>query len=43
LSLFAAGELRPIVGQEVAFADLPAALDAMEQRRTVGRTVVRLT
>jgi len=42
LSLFAAGKIRPIVGQEVAFADLPAALDAMEQRRTVGRTVVRL-
>jgi len=43
LALFAAGKIRPIVGQEVAFADLPAALDAMEQRRTVGRTVVRLT
>jgi NADPH2:quinone reductase len=42
LALFAAGKLRPIVGQEVAFADLPAALDAMEQRRTIGRTVVRL-
>jgi hypothetical protein len=27
----------------VAFADLPAALDAMEQRQTIGRTVVRLT
>ena len=24
------------------FADLPAALDAMEQRRTIGRSVVRL-
>jgi NADPH2:quinone reductase len=43
LSLFADGKLRPIVGQEVAFADLPAALDAMEQRKTVGRTVVRLS
>ncbi len=42
LALFAAGKLRAIVGQEVSFHDLPAALDAMEQRQTVGRTVVRL-
>jgi NADPH2:quinone reductase len=34
--------VRPIVGQDVAFADLPAALDAMEQRTTIGRTVVRV-
>jgi hypothetical protein len=31
-----------VVGQEVPFLDLPAALEAMEQRQTVGRTVVRL-
>ncbi len=42
LALFAAGKLRPIVGRHVTFAELPAALDAMEQRRTVGRTVVEL-
>jgi len=42
LALFAAGRLRPVVGQDVPFAELPAALEAMEQRRTVGRTVVRL-
>jgi NADPH:quinone reductase len=42
LALFAAGKLRAIVGQEVPFGELPAALDAMEQRQTVGRTVVRL-
>ena len=42
LELFAAGTLRAIVGQEVPFLDLPAALEAIEQRRTVGRTVVRL-
>jgi NADPH:quinone reductase len=42
LQLFAEGALRAIVGQEVPFADLPAALDAMEQRRTIGRSVVRL-
>jgi NADPH:quinone reductase len=43
LALFAAGRLRAVVGQEVPFAELPAALEAMEQRRTVGRTVVRLS
>ena len=42
LDLFAAGKLRAIVGRHVPFPELPAALDAMEQRRTVGRTVVSL-
>ena len=42
LALFAAGTLHPIVGQEVPFGDLPAALDAMEQRQTIGRNIVRL-
>jgi NADPH2:quinone reductase len=43
LALFGAGALRAVVGQELPFSDLPAGLDAMEQRRTVGRTVVRLS
>jgi len=43
LGLFAAGKLRAIVGQEVPFAELPAALEAIEQRKTVGRTVVRVS
>ena len=34
-----AGRIRPVVGREVSFAELPAALDEMEQRRTVGRTI----
>jgi NADPH2:quinone reductase len=42
LALFAAGKLRAVVGQEVPFRDLPRALDAMEQRQTIGRSVVRL-
>ena len=42
MALFAAGKLRPVVGREVPFLDLPAALDAMEQRLTIGRTVIRL-
>jgi NADPH:quinone reductase len=43
LALFAAGKLRAIVGQEVPFLELPRALDAMEHRQTIGRTVVRLS
>ena len=42
LELISSGAIRPVVGQDVAFADLPAALDAMERRVTVGRTVVRV-
>jgi NADPH2:quinone reductase len=40
--LFARGVLRTVVGAELAFADLPAGLAAMERRETVGRVVVRL-
>ena len=40
LSRFATGDLRAIVGQHVPFLELPAALDAIERRLTVGRTVV---
>jgi NADPH2:quinone reductase len=42
LALFASGKLRTVVGQEVPFAELPAALDAMEQRKTMGRTVIHV-
>jgi len=40
LALLDAGAIRPVVGGVVDFTDLPLALDAMEDRRTVGRTVV---
>ena len=42
LELLEAGRIRPIVGREVDFADLPAALDAMEDRATIGRVVVHV-
>ncbi len=42
LELVASGAVRPLVGLDVPFEELPAALDAMEQRRTVGRIVVRV-
>jgi NADPH2:quinone reductase len=35
-----AGRLRPVVGDVVRFDDLPAALQAMADRRTTGRTIV---
>jgi len=40
--LLRAGSIRPLIGATVAFEDLPAALEQMEQRTTVGRTVVRI-
>ena len=43
LRLIAERKIRPIVGREVAFAELPEALDALERRATVGRTVVRVS
>jgi len=42
LRMLDAGTIRPVVGREVDFADLPVALDAMEDRETVGRVVVHL-
>ncbi len=43
LALVRAGTVRPLIGAEVAFEDLPAALEAIETRNTIGRTVVRLS
>jgi NADPH:quinone reductase len=42
LDLITRGAVRPLVGLDVPFAELPVALDAMEQRQTVGRIVVRV-
>ena len=43
LELVANGSVRPIVGSEVAFTDLPQALQAMADRQTVGRNVALVT
>lgn len=40
LDLVRDGRVRPVVGAEVAFGDLPAALQSMANRETLGRTVV---
>jgi NADPH:quinone reductase-like Zn-dependent oxidoreductase len=42
LALLAAGAIRPVVSRVVPFEALPAALDDMEDRRTVGRVVVQV-
>lgn len=43
LDLVREGRVRPVVGEEIPFAELPAALQALADRRTVGRVVVRVT
>jgi NADPH:quinone reductase len=43
LELIRQGQVRAIIGSEVPFTDLPAALQSMADRRTVGRVVVRVT
>jgi NADPH2:quinone reductase len=43
LELVRDGRVRPVVGKEVSFGELPAALKAMADRKTVGRVVVRVT
>lgn len=41
LALLDQGQIHPVVGQTVPFEQLPAALDDMENRSTVGRVVVK--
>ena len=40
VQLVLAGKIKPVVGHVVGFEDVPAAIDAMANRRTVGRTIV---
>jgi NADPH2:quinone reductase len=35
------GQIRPVVGREIEFTDVPRMLEAIENRQTMGRTVVR--
>jgi NADPH:quinone reductase len=42
LHLARAGTIRPVIGREIDFAEVPGALEALERRETSGRTVVRL-
>jgi NADPH2:quinone reductase len=42
VELLEAGRIAPVIGRTVPFAELPAALEAMERRETIGRSVVRV-
>jgi NADPH2:quinone reductase len=42
LALLEAKRIRPVIGRVVSFAEIPSALEALEQRRTRGRVVVTL-
>jgi NADPH2:quinone reductase len=40
LHLTRAGTIRPVIGRQIGFADVPTGLEDLEQRATMGRTVV---
>ena len=40
VDLVQAGKLKAVVGQVVAFDDIPAAVEALANRETIGRTIV---
>ncbi len=42
LHLARTGTIRPVIGREIDFAEVPAALESHERRATTGRTVVRM-
>ncbi|HEY8154102.1 MAG TPA: zinc-binding dehydrogenase [Myxococcota bacterium] len=42
VELVLAEQIRPVIGRVVALEELPAAIDAMANRQTVGRTIVKL-
>ena len=43
LELLRAGRIHPLVGKTVTFEELPAALEEMEARATIGRVVVQIS
>src|SRR5262249_46682975 len=42
VDLVLAKKVRPVIGSVVGFEELPAAMEAMANRKTVGRTIVKL-
>jgi NADPH:quinone reductase-like Zn-dependent oxidoreductase len=36
------GTIKPFVGRDLSFAEIPEALEAMERRETVGRLVAHV-
>jgi NADPH:quinone reductase len=41
VQLVRGGAIRPVIGRQIGFTEVPAALEALERRETTGRTVVR--
>jgi NADPH2:quinone reductase len=41
LHLTRAGTIRPVIGRQIEFAEVPTGLEDLERRATIGRTVVR--
>ncbi len=41
LHLTRTGTIRPVIGRQIEFADVPSGLEDLERRTTTGRTVVR--
>jgi NADPH2:quinone reductase len=42
VELVVAGKIKPVVGETIGFDEIPTAIEAMESRQTVGRTIVML-
>ena len=42
VELVLARQVKPVIGRVVEFEELPAAIEAMANRETVGRTIVKL-
>ena len=42
VELVLAGKIKPVVGQTISFDEIPAAIEAMANRQTIGRTIVVL-
>ncbi len=42
LDLLRRGLIRPVIGKVISFAQIPAALEDLDARRTIGKTVARI-
>jgi NADPH:quinone reductase-like Zn-dependent oxidoreductase len=41
LQLAQRGQIKPVVGRHIEFDDIPTALEAIERRQTMGKTIAR--
>jgi NADPH2:quinone reductase len=42
VDLVVAGTINPVIGETISFEEVPTGIEAMESRRTIGRTIVML-